>query len=408
MLHVTLRSATVIALALLALVPATGAQTRERRPRMADLLCYTRSDYTRFVVQFTGMAEEVTWEDHVYENNPRVFYIDFYNLRPYFADQDLEIDDGLLQRVQVRNYPAQNAIRIIFYLQNLSEFSRYETPRADGRSLVINLLRRNVTTSAIAETTTRQLTSGTRRVVVIDPGHGGSDGGAQSARAIGGRIRREKDVVLEISRLVQQRLNETGHFEAVLTRSGDRHMSLGERVAYAVHMDGDMFVSIHANHAGNPDRYQEARGLELFYLSDRGVANHTGALVEQLSQSRGGSSRDLQEVVLSRARQQVIQSYTICEYLRWAFRRHRYWRERSRGGEGHFRFIEDRNFHVLRNFAMPCVLVETGYMTHSQECALLISREFQEIVAQNIVDGIVRYYIDREEEASRRQSRGAN
>lgn len=290
MLHVTLRSATVIALALLALVPATGAQTRERRPRMADLLCYTRSDYTRFVVQFTGMAEEVTWEDHVYESNPRVFYIDFYNLRPYFADQDLEIDDGLLQRVQVRNYPAQNAIRIIFYLQNLSEFSRYETPRADGRSLVINLLRRNVTTSAIAETTTRQLTSGTRRVVVIDPGHGGSDGGAQSARAIGGRIRREKDVVLEISRLVQQRLNETGHFEAVLTRSGDRHMSLGERVAYAVHMDGDMFVSIHANHAGNPDRYQEARGLELFYLSDRGVANHTGALVSSSPSPAAGAA----------------------------------------------------------------------------------------------------------------------
>ena len=99
-----------------------------------------------------------------------------------------------------------------------------------------------------------------RVVVIVDPGHGGSDPGAVG---VGGL--REKDVVLSISQQVAQILQQNG-VQAVMTRLDDRTVELEPRVDTANRMNATLFVSIHANAATNA----AASGIETFYYSSGG------------------------------------------------------------------------------------------------------------------------------------------
>ncbi|MBN1476171.1 N-acetylmuramoyl-L-alanine amidase [Candidatus Sumerlaeota bacterium] len=364
---------------------------------MDDLLCFTDPEKTRIVLQFNEAvrnAGEVLYEVHPYPENPRVFYIDFYDLRPYFADQPLPVGDGLLQQVEIDNFPDRNAIRLIFVIQDASIFDRFDI-RPDGQSLVIDLLRHGAQQFDAGEFIDQPL-MGQRRIVVIDPGHGGSDPGAVSPFRVGGRTIQEKDVNLAIARVVRQRLNATGFFDARLTRSDDRFMSLDDRVEFAQRMNAEVFISIHANDAGNPDRYREARGLELYFLDTAGARRHAGQMLSEMSNGHRESRDQLGDLVIGRASEQLQSSYNLCAAISMAFRIHRYWKAQREGGDGWYRGIFRGNFAVLRNFDMPCVLVETGFITNPEECRHLINPEFQATVAQNIVDGLIVYYHTRE------------
>ncbi|MFH0779217.1 MAG: N-acetylmuramoyl-L-alanine amidase [Candidatus Eisenbacteria bacterium] len=88
----------------------------------------------------------------------------------------------------------------------------------------------------------RELPKGTFKVVVIDPGHGGSDDGA---RGVNGCV--EKDVTMEIAREVRRMLSESQGLEVVLTRDGDVNVSAERRAAVANASGGNLFVSIHCD-----------------------------------------------------------------------------------------------------------------------------------------------------------------
>ena len=93
--------------------------------------------------------------------------------------------------------------------------------------------------------------------VVIDAGHGGDDSGA---RGPGGHL--EKDLVLDLARLLSNRLRAEG-LRVVLTRRSDTFVPLETRTAIANDARGDLFISIHANAAQDA----EVRGTETFFLS---------------------------------------------------------------------------------------------------------------------------------------------
>ena len=103
-------------------------------------------------------------------------------------------------------------------------------------------------------------------IIVIDPGHGGSDPGA-----VGMNGNQEKEVVLNIAQEMIRiskslRKNE---FKIYLTRYKDTLISLGDRTKLAKALKADVFISLHCNHSDNPD----ARGLEVFVSSGR--SNHS-------------------------------------------------------------------------------------------------------------------------------------
>lgn len=95
-----------------------------------------------------------------------------------------------------------------------------------------------------------------KRIVVIDPGHGGKDSGA-----IGENHLQEKEVVLNISKAILE-LNEKSKssMEIYLTRYSDTLISLSDRTKLPKALKADLFVSLHCNHSDNPD----ARGIEVY------------------------------------------------------------------------------------------------------------------------------------------------
>jgi N-acetylmuramoyl-L-alanine amidase len=95
------------------------------------------------------------------------------------------------------------------------------------------------------------------KTIVVDAGHGGHDPGA-----IGRGGLREKAVTLDVARRLRDLLMTDG-FQVVMTREGDRFVSLGQRSALANRSGGDLFISIHAN----ASRHRSAGGFEVYYLS---------------------------------------------------------------------------------------------------------------------------------------------
>lgn len=100
----------------------------------------------------------------------------------------------------------------------------------------------------------------TRRVVVIDPGHGGKDPGASGAHA------KEKTITLAAARELKARLERTGRYKVVLTRESDVYIPLETRVALARRADAELFISIHAD-AGES---ASLRGASVYTLSEQG------------------------------------------------------------------------------------------------------------------------------------------
>jgi len=172
-------------------------------------------------------------------------------------------------------------------------------------------------------------------LVVLDPGHGGKDPGAVG---IGGL--REKDVVLPISHHVRKTLESNG-LQVKMTRWDDRFISLGGRTEMANRADADLFISIHANaiSMSRPD----VNGAETFYYANgRGLA------------------QAIQRSILSKINM------------------------RDRG-------VKKANFYVLRNSAMPAVLVEVGFVTGREDAPRLADPKFRQRMADAISDGILQY-----------------
>lgn len=113
------------------------------------------------------------------------------------------------------------------------------------------------TETAPGETVTADVT--VRPLVVIDPGHGGVDGGAKSASGL-----EEKHIVLAFALKLQSLLVETGKFDVALTREGDSFLTLAERVALARTNRADLFISLHADSFDQED----VRGASIYTRGD--------------------------------------------------------------------------------------------------------------------------------------------
>jgi N-acetylmuramoyl-L-alanine amidase len=108
-----------------------------------------------------------------------------------------------------------------------------------------------------------------RRVIVIDPGHGGIDPGAMSRSKT-----KEKDVVFAFAKMLEKQLQESGKYDVRLTRPDDRYMSLSARVAFTRAAQADLFIAIHADTV----RGQTVSGTTLYTLSEKASDEEAEAL----------------------------------------------------------------------------------------------------------------------------------
>lgn len=198
------------------------------------------------------------------------------------------------------------------------------------------------------------------RRIVLDPGHGGHDPGA-----IGVRGTHEKDVTLDIAKELARQLRQTRGLEAVLTRETDVFLSLGKRVEIARAARAELFLSIHADSAPNPN----ARGLSAYTLSEKA----TDAFSEALARQENLADR------LGVAEEQFdanVQAFLVdlaADYTRRASLSAKQGIVKGVGRD--IRLLDNpmrsANFAVLKAPDVPSVLVETGFLSNAEDEKLL-------------------------------------
>lgn len=189
------------------------------------------------------------------------------------------------------------------------------------------------------------------RLVVIDPGHGGSDPGAVASD---GTL--EKDVVLSIAKHLEARLNQAAVY-TILTRSGDgwvkpgpgssffgsKRQDLVERAEIANRSQADLFISIHCNSFPQSIWY----GAQTFYYPGREESRRLAVAIQtELVRCLGPNRRQ------------------------------------ANAGD----------YRVLKEAEMPAVVVEAGFLSNPREARLLADPSYQEKVAEAIYWGIIRYF----------------
>jgi N-acetylmuramoyl-L-alanine amidase len=243
------------------------------------------------------------------------------NAEGVLGSGELRINDGIIQSVSVEQ-DSFGQTKLVVHKIGLMSFAVQET---DGAYII------KAQTARDAHP----------RIVVIDPGHGGTDPGA----AANGLI--EKNLNLSITLKLMQLLDNDPAIKTYYTRTDDRNVSLDERVAFA-DANGDIFVSIHGNAAKT--NTATSYGIETYFLP------HTNdSLI-------GFTSEQLAKIL---HRNQLTSTQAS-----------------DRG-------VKQDNIKVLRETNIPAILCEVGFLTHSAEAAVLVTEEYQWKIAYGIYNGIV-------------------
>ncbi|MBK5254401.1 MAG: N-acetylmuramoyl-L-alanine amidase [Vicinamibacteria bacterium] len=214
-------------------------------------------------------------------------------------------------------------------------------------------------------------------VLVIDPGHGGDDGGA---RGPGGKL--EKDVTLALARRLRAAAVDSLSVQAYLTRDNDMEVPLDERAAIANNFNADIFISLHANGS----RAASAKGTEVFFLSytaaddeARRIAMQEGEITERTR----GNDKDVGLILWDMAQAAQLEASS-----RLAGNIHG---EIAEAALSRSRGVKQAPFRVLVGATMPAALVEVGFITNPEEEKLLFSEAHQVRLTNALVQGLGRF-----------------
>lgn len=224
-------------------------------------------------------------------------------------------------------------------------------------------------------------------IVALDPGHGGEDPGA-----IGPAGTREKDVVLEVARLLRERINATSvkgqPMRAFLTRDGDFFVPLQTRVQKARRVQADLFVSIHADAFFTPS----ARGASVFALSQRGASSTAARWMadkENKADLVGGVNVRAKDAQVAQILLDMSTTAQIKDSLQLGGA---LLREMGTVGRLHKPRVEQAGFAVLKAPEIPSVLVETAFISNPEEEMRLRSSAYRERLADALMRGIKAYF----------------
>ena len=209
-----------------------------------------------------------------------------------------------------------------------------------------------------------------RAVIVIDPGHGGEDPGAISARGA-----REKDLVLQASRQLKRQLEADGRHRVVLTRDSDVFLRLADRVAVARKHGADLFISVHADSIADPS----VRGAGVYTLSETASDDEAAALAAAENKADLIAGVDLVSADYDELTTTILidlaQRETMNASSRFAETLSARLSETVRLRGNAHRFA---GFRVLKAPDIPSVLIEMGYLSNPEEERRLRDRSFRE------------------------------
>jgi N-acetylmuramoyl-L-alanine amidase len=221
-----------------------------------------------------------------------------------------------------------------------------------------------------------------RKLIVIDPGHGGIDPGA-----VGRRKTKEKEVVLAFGLKLREQLVKDNRYEVVMTRSGDDFVSLKDRVRIAREHQADLFIALHADTVRGP----EARGATIYTLSEKASDAEAEALAHKENRADiiagidlGSESEEVTDILIDLV-QRESKSHSLL-FARKAVA------EMKTATQFTGKPLRSAGFVVLKAPDVPSVLIELGYLSSAHDEKQLVSPEWQTRVAAAMATAIDRYF----------------
>lgn len=223
-----------------------------------------------------------------------------------------------------------------------------------------------------------------KKVVVIDPGHGGEDTGAVAASG-----EEEKDIALSVALKLRDALEKAGRYKVVMTRSSDVFIPLNERVNTARANNANLFISIHADSIASNTR--SVTGATIYTASERASdAEAARFAAKENSADRfakmkfQAQSPEVEKILFDLAHRETknhsgMFARSLVHYMQDAARMHK-------------TPLKSAGFVVLKAPDVPSVLIELGYMSNAEDVKMLRSAGWQEKVAGAISEAIGSFF----------------
>lgn len=362
-----------------------------------DIRHWSTPNYTRVVIDLEKPVKYVSnllKEDPALKK-PRRLYLD---LEKAHVSSDIEssipIRDGLLQRARAGQY-TDDTVRVVLDINSIGGYKIF--PLHDPFRIVVDVRgieRKEDKDKQLSKVKKRPARKGIRKVkepdktvslarqlglsvkrIVIDPGHGGKDPGCFRKGGI-----KEKNIVLNLAKILAGKIEKELGCEAVLTRNIDKFMSLEQRTAFANMKKADLFISLHIN----AHKQKNVYGLETYFLN---MATDERAVMVAARENATSEKNisDLQTIL-----NDLLLNTKISESSRLAdkVQKGMVARVKKRYGKVKSLGVKQAPFYVLIGAEMPAILVETGFITNPTERTRLLSKNYLETLADGIVAGI--------------------
>ncbi len=225
-----------------------------------------------------------------------------------------------------------------------------------------------------------------RPVVVIDPGHGGVDNGTQESNES------EKNLVLGFGLALRDRIEKSGKYRVVMTRTDDTFIPLDERVRIARNQSAALFVSIHAD--ALPRGEGDAQGATIYTLSDRASDTEAERLAETENKADaiGGVNlteepTDVADILIDLAQRETRTFSNRFARLLMG--------EMKNTVRMHKHPLKSARFRVLKAPDVPSVLVELGYVSNKDDLEHLVSESWRSRTVGSMAQAIEVFFAKR-------------
>ncbi|MBO4698849.1 N-acetylmuramoyl-L-alanine amidase [bacterium] len=220
-----------------------------------------------------------------------------------------------------------------------------------------------------------------KKIIVIDPGHGGSDPGTVDGKVY------EKDITLKLSKKIENLSKKYKNLEVILTRDkdtaldSDKNRDLEKRAKIANEMGADLFISIHVNAVGKGGD-KSIRGMEIYHLDD--TRDDYSDKLARVENRISENNNTLQTILVDMALNcHVGSSLDYAKEIAVGMKRDlKKYDVKMRSYEKGALFL------VLVGARMPSLLFEIGYITNKTERELLQKDEYLEAIAKSLLDSI--------------------
>lgn len=272
-----------------------------------------------------------------------------------------------------------SAIDRTTFVQQLTAESRPQLRASIGEGDAVSVT--NATVAAMNANANVAIANGdSRPVIVIDPGHGGIDHGTEAASG-----EMEKTLVLDFAKGLRDRIEKTGKYRVVMTRSDDTFVALGERVKMARHHTAALFVSIHADALPKGD--SNAQGATIYTLSDKASDAEAERLAELENKADAIAGFNLTEEpndvadILIDLTQRETKTFsnrfarTLMSEMKTVARMHKH-------------PLKSAGFKVLKAPDVPSVLIELGYVSNKEDLQLLVSESWRSRTVGSVAQAV--------------------